>query len=271
MNLKGLIRQGKWVLVFFGVLLAVTIGGFLALPKIPVFGFHNVIAPPYDSPSYIDYDVNELEEFLVYLVTHDYWFLDTDSLDKYFLNQTETIPEVYRNRQPVLLTFDDGYISMYEILLPLLKKLEQIYETKVKVVLFVSPGLNSSKYLSCEQMRVGYEEGFFDIQSHGWSHVRLTKLGKEALEVELKKSQVAIQECLEQEDAGLHFAYPFNDASFTVRRLTGKYYKSGYLYNNQFFRLWPFQDAYSLPRLRAFYQDSPEKLIRLVGQGMKVS
>ena len=73
--LTGLLTLRSWFLVdrwFF---------------KVPIWGFHNIIEGGIGKESYLDYTTSDLEKFLNDLVEENYWFLDTDSLYRYFLTK----------------------------------------------------------------------------------------------------------------------------------------------------------------------------------------
>jgi len=175
-----------------------------------------------------------------------------------------------------MLTFDDGLKSVDRYLLPILEELERERNVKLKVVLFISPKLlerNPEKYMRCRDVLRGYEQGFYDVQAHGYRHRKLTELTPDLREEELAKSQEPLAACSQEVGRSLHFAYPYNAINSAVLRATQRYYQTGYLYNNEFFRLNPWRNPYKISkisRLRAFHQDSAEKLIRLAAQATVV-
>ncbi|MBE9125273.1 MULTISPECIES: polysaccharide deacetylase family protein [unclassified Coleofasciculus] len=278
----------KLQIISIGVLLAGFIGAiawFLMdnwAIKIPIFGFHNIIEDRVEKESYLDYRTQDLEQVLTHLVAENYWFLDTNELHRYFLTDSQPIPESHLGQKPIMLTFDDGLKSMYEYLLPLLEKLEAKSGQKVKVVLFLNPkSVNaaengkSSKYMNCQNINEGFQKGYFDIQAHGFSHKKLTELDEKELIDELSDGKDILKGCLigsrNTETVAAHFAYPYNEVNRKVRDYTTKYYLSGYLYNNEMLRLGWWSDPYRVSRLNAFRGDSPEKLIRLAAHGSELS
>ncbi|HBE18622.1 MAG TPA: polysaccharide deacetylase [Cyanobacteria bacterium UBA11149] len=248
--------------------------------KIPIFGFHNIIDGQVEQENYLDYTKTDLSKFFTHIVLGNYWVLDTNELDKYFLTKSQPIPSQHIGDKPVMITFDDGYKSMKKYVLPLLEELQlepKAGET-VKVVLFINPKFvkdaesiksakAANKYMNCQDIKEGFTKGFFDIQGHGFSHANLTKLDEKELVKELTEGKDILTGCLagleNTETLATHFAYPYNKSNDRVREYTAKYYRSGYLYNNRTLRLGWWTDSYRLPRLRAFRSDSPEKLIRL--------
>ncbi|HAG84979.1 MAG TPA: polysaccharide deacetylase [Cyanobacteria bacterium UBA12227] len=246
--------------------------------KVPIFGFHNIIAGRGGKESYLDYTQSDLEKFLNPLVEGNYWFLDADSLYRYFLTKSQPIPAEHRGQKPVMITFDDGWKSMKTYVLPTLEKIEARTNKKVKIVLFVNPNSvkvaetgkpphRSKKYINCSDIKEGFEKGYFDIQGHGFSHKKLTTLGIDDLKAELSQGKDFVKNCLiglnNTETVMSHLAYAYNKVNRRVRKYAAQYYLSGYLYNNETLRLGWWSDPYRIPRLRVYKQDRPEKLIKL--------
>jgi peptidoglycan/xylan/chitin deacetylase (PgdA/CDA1 family) len=88
----------------------------------------------------MNYPKQDLEKFLEYLIIDNYWFLTAQDLYDFFLTKSKIIPPEHWNQKPIMISFDDGYKTVYTILLPILDKLEKKYSKKVKVVLFINPG-----------------------------------------------------------------------------------------------------------------------------------
>lgn len=251
---------------------------FFLLP-LPVFGFHGIIdqSRPNEFPSrspYLDYSLQNLEKLLTYLVKNDYWFLSTQEFLDYFISKSKPIPEDKQKSKPVMLTFDDGYKNIEVYLLPLLQKLQQESNKSLKIVLFINPKQMQSddsqkkvKYLKCEDLRRGTELGFFDVQSHGYSHVDLTRLTPKDLEYELSKSQQALKTCIA--DLPYHklvaqnLAYPYNKVNNIIIKRTSHYYLSAYLFKSRFRNFLFFTNPYKIPRIGVSKNDSPETLIQL--------
>lgn len=283
-------RLNKAKKILIGLLVAglLTLGAWSLIDqwlfKVPIFGFHNIIAGRGGKESYLDYTQSDLEKFLTPLVEGNYWFLDTDSLYRYFLTKSQPIPAEHRGQKPVMITFDDGLKSIHKYLLPLLEKIELKSDKKVKIILFMNPrsvksaeskkSKMSLKYMNCQDIRDGFKKGYFDIQSHGFSHKKLTNLQSDALVFELTEGKDILKQCLADlehtETVASHIAYPYNQVNLQVRNYTAQYYLSGYLYNNEILRLGWWNDPYRVPRLSAFRSDPPEKLIKLAASSSEI-
>ena len=229
--------------------------------QIPILGFHDVVdldnpseIPPLRREFDIDYSKAEMEKLLIHLAENNYWFLSTGDFYDYFLTQSKDIPEEFKGKKPIMITFDDGYRGVYSNLLPVLRKIETEYSKKIKVVLFINPALmgiidQDLVYVNCQELKEGYREGFYDIQSHSFTHYNLTELDDTELDFELAKADIELKKCIGDLDfnkvgtngenlsgrVAAHLAYPFGASNEKVEQVAGKYYLSGYLYNNKIF------------------------------------
>ncbi len=94
------------------------------------------------------------------------------------------------SNRSVMITFDDGHISNYEHVLPLLK------EFGMKAIFFIPVNLiGSPGYMDGAQIRELGSNGF-DIGSHGLNHIPLTRLRNEKLKEELLGSKKALEDLL---------------------------------------------------------------------------
>ena len=249
--------------------------------EIPIFGFHDIVdiqnpqeIPPQRRDFPGDYSQQNLEPFLEYLVANNYWFLSTQELYDYFLaNPKKAVPAEYRERKKVMISFDDGNKSIYTHLLPILKKLENKYGTKNKVVVFINSGFldrqkSLIKKVDCQDLRDGFQKGFYDIQSHGLNHENLTKIPLEALDRELSEDQIRLRKCTQDLDPNQtiasHIAYPFGAVNKQVDKYVAKYYTSGYLYDSLKLKLRLFPpNKHRISRLTVNSKHSAKRLINL--------
>jgi peptidoglycan/xylan/chitin deacetylase (PgdA/CDA1 family) len=247
-------------------------------PIIPILGFHGVIKSRQEAISSkqleMDYPQQDLEKLLNYLIIHDYWFLTTQDLYDFFLKKTREIPLEHQHQKPIMLTFDDGYKTIYTNLLPLLSKLQKNYHQQIKVVLFVNPGTLANRgsmasiHLGCQELRAGLSKGFFDIQSHGENHQNLTKIPQQQIVLELLLARIKLKKCTGDLDPDFqvasHLAYPYGAYSKQVEKYVAKYYLSGFLYNDQMLNYSCFKNYYQIPRLAVNHQHSSQQLIAMI-------
>ena len=123
---------------------------------IPVFCFHEVEATTF-------------EQKLIYLQENGYDTIDSDEWLHSIVHGND------KTSKKVILTFDDGDVSLYRTVFPLLKKYQ------CKAVAFICPGLipedQSDPLLDCgrklctwSEIREMHESGHVDFQSHSFRH-----------------------------------------------------------------------------------------------------
>lgn len=88
-----------------------------------------------------------------------------------------------------ILTFDDGYDSIYHHAFPILKE-KNIPFTCFLVVDYI----DTDGYLSSKQIKEMLKSGLLIIQSHGLTHELLSKLDVEHINNEISKSKQTLEE-----------------------------------------------------------------------------
>ena len=136
------------------------------------------------------------------------------SIDDISINTLELWLEQYSHLMPkigscidfenpdwkVLLTFDDGYKSDYEKVVPLLKKYN------VNALFFIIPSyLGKKNYLSANQLQHINEMGF-TIGSHSLTHPDFSNLNTKEVRNEMRNSKSELENLLNLKIQ--HFAFP---------------------------------------------------------------
>ncbi|HEX3033184.1 MAG TPA: polysaccharide deacetylase family protein, partial [Bacillota bacterium] len=114
------------------------------------------------------------------LVSQGYHTITTDQLEN-FLSRGIPLPE-----KPVMVTFDDGYRSNYNVAFPIMKRLG--IKGVINVVVSSTPGENAERsdidpvarleHLTWQQMQEMVNSGLIEIQSHTYnSHGMVRGLG----------------------------------------------------------------------------------------------
>jgi poly-beta-1,6-N-acetyl-D-glucosamine N-deacetylase len=246
------------ILAFFIVFLLIKL--IVNKPIIPILGFHGILSAntPIAQVRDMHYPEKDLEQILDHFVRQNYWFLTTQELYSFFLKKSQKIPKEHSKQKPIMISFDDGYKTVHTNLLPILSNLEKKYGKKVKVVLFINPGImeregSASTNLGCQELREGLKKGFYDIQSHGLNHKNLTTLTRRELVKELQQAQIKLRQCTQdldpQQQVASHLAYPYGASNKQVRYYASKYYLSTYLYNDKILNYDCNQKFYEIPRI----------------------
>ncbi len=140
------------------------------------------------------------------------------SLEDYYLYRTKgaKLPE-----NPVLITFDDGYISNYTIAYPMLRQ----YGFKAVIFVIASRmGADNIEFphFSWAEAREMEESGIVEIESHSFTHPDFSRLSYTQTVVEMRLAKYAIEANLGKKCR--FFAYPYgklNMSSTAVGKAAG--------------------------------------------------
>ena len=174
--------------------------------KVPILLYHHITEEPFNG--------NEISmispyDFRLHMTAIRVNFTPI-SLRHYFnyINCTDgsiTIPD-----NPIIVTFDDGYLSNYELAYPILKELEipaTIFVVTDTVGEVAGGGKVNYSHFSWEQAKEMEKSGLIEIQSHTASHVALGDLDMNLLVTELRKSKYMIEKNLGRECDMIAFPY----------------------------------------------------------------
>lgn len=212
---------------------------------VPILTFHAID----DRPSVISFSPALFEQILGKLFSAGY--------------RTLTLPETVRcirqgQRFPdhsFVITFDDGYQSVYHRAFPLLTR----YQFSATVFLTVGaegsagravrlPSLSGRPMLSWREIREMQKNGI-DFGAHTLTHPSLPRLPADRAEVEISKSKTIIQDQLGASVQS--FAYPFGDYDAQSLEIVRRYFDCACSADLGFItRRSP---IYALERLDAYY------------------
>lgn len=152
----------------------------------------------------------------------------TDYYD--FILRGEKLPE-----NPIAITFDDGYLSNYEIAYPYLKE-HNIPATIFIVTSTVGLGTDSGKvanpHFNWAQAKEMQDSGIIDIHSHSHTHKSMMSLTPAQLQMDMRLSKYLIERNLNKNC--YIFSYPYGGYSEDTLRIA-KYagYKMQILVNDR--------------------------------------
>jgi len=119
----------------------------------------------------------------------------------------------------ICLTFDDGHVSDWEVVLPMLDK------NNIKATFFVvTDWIGKSGYMSNQQIRELHDAGM-QIGSHSVNHPNFLTLNSKDIDIELKKSRSLLEDMIG--DSVTSFSIPFG---FGTREMAKKASDAGYQY-----------------------------------------
>lgn len=269
---------------FFGLFLY-QVAVELTVEEVTIFGFHDIVDldKPSDRPPQRpfldgDYTKQDLQLVLESLVEQNYWFLTTQELYDYFAKPDRLpIPPEHRGQKRVMFSTDDGYTSAHFSLMAIAESIEKKYGQKIKFVWFINPPFMGKEGLelphaTCQELRDGFQKGYYDLQSHGSNHTDFRTLDDPKLADDLSKAQKIMRDCVGDLDpdrtVARHVAYPFGDADDRVENIVSKYHLSGYVYNNQMLKLDRLKNPYHIPRVGIHNRIPPQKLLWLAKGGL---
>ncbi len=221
---------------------------------VTVLMYHHFITSEIEPGNTLIISEKQFEEHLKYFSENNYIPIFLDDL-YYMMNNDEPLPEKY-----IVITFDDGYASNYEIAFPLLKK----YGMRANISLVTS---SVDKYfeigfLSSEQIKEMEDSGYVKFYSHGNIHVKHAELSKAELNYSITQSESILDNLLKLHSIKV-FTYPFgNYSSSTVKTLQDFGYNMQLLTRPGVVRKNTPQDA--IPRIGIKSGMTPEEIFKLV-------
>lgn len=132
--------------------------------RLPIIMYHQVLKNKNSLGKYIISPI-EFEEDVKYLIKEGYTTVDVQDLIDFEYNK-KNLPE-----KPIMLTFDDGYLSNYTYIVPILEK----YQVKAVISIVGEYVDKSSKdqytnpYLNWKQVKELVESPYVEIQNHTYA------------------------------------------------------------------------------------------------------
>lgn len=210
-NLYYLITFLSVFLIFANVIAADGNEEFMANVKILLY--HNVT--PYPNPSYSSaMSVQQFREEIYWLRDNGYKGITISDLYNILTEEKQTEEKL------VAITFDDGYVDVYNYAFPILKE-----EGFIATTYLVGEKINMPKNLTSE-MIVELHEAGWEIGSHTMSHPNLVETEDISYEICQSRSLIAqrIGHGFTADDIK-NLAYPYGSVD---ERVANKTYKCGF-------------------------------------------
>lgn len=199
-----------WTVIIVIVLLLVAIPAAGAEDiSIPILMYHNIIEGNGRGDN-LNVSEQRFEEQIRQLKYYGYNTIDFEEMYDYFKGEGTLPPN------PVIITFDDGYVSNYTYAYPILKK----YGFKATVFM-VADYIDKEGYLKTGMLQEMQSVGTFDVQSHSVNHLyRLSSADSEEMAYEVGVSKRVLEELLEKPVKV--FCYPYGRSSKKLRDVLEK-------------------------------------------------
>ncbi len=189
-------------LIFFIVTILVILpcAAMAQSTPVPILLYHNVTDAYNNEDTLVNVSPGRFEEHISTIISEGYNIISFQQYIKYCHGEAE-LPE-----NPVIITFDDGYSSVYYKAYPILMK----YNAPATVFIISGlVGFNDTLYphFTWEQAAEMDKSGYIDIQSHSNFHYDATKISLPRLILELRKSKYDIETRLNKQCNILAFPY----------------------------------------------------------------
>ena len=190
--------------------------------KVPILLYHHVTDEEFSNGNEIS--LISPEDFRMHMTAIKVNYTPI-SLRQYYnyINCTDgsvTIPD-----NPIIVTFDDGYLSNYELAYPILKQLEipaTIFVVTDTVGETAEGGKVNYPHFNWEQAKEMENSGLIEIQSHTASHKVLTELEYPQLVTQLRKSKYTIEMNLGRECDMIAFPHgSYNEQVLSAAKAAG--------------------------------------------------
>jgi peptidoglycan/xylan/chitin deacetylase (PgdA/CDA1 family) len=170
---------------------------------VPILLYHRIGVSPIDSQYYVPPD--KFEEQMKLLHDWEYTVIPIELLVKAIKEGAELPP------RPIILTFDDGDISVYTTAFPIMQKYGLTGVTYI-----VGNYMGTDGYMSADQIKELAAAGW-EIGSHSRSHRDLTKLKPDVQRVEIVDARKVLEQAIGVPVTT--FAYPFGFMNDNVGNL----------------------------------------------------
>lgn len=184
-------------------------------PGCKILLYHSVFSPTNNN---VDRGIS-LSNFAIQMkyLRDNYNLISLDDLDNK-LNKRAL------GRKSVAVTFDDGFLNNYAIVVKVLKK------HKIPATFFVT--LNASYFdeglplMSTKQMKTLSENSLFNIGAHTMTHPKLSKISKSKQEKEILESKKELEKIINKKVN--YFAYPYGQKTDYTKHSAHLVKKSGF-------------------------------------------
>jgi len=163
--------------------------------NIPVLMYHKLTTDPKKTDSLTILKIT-FSSHMNYLKTHGYNTISLEQLSNY-ISKNSSLP-----KNPVVITFDDGYVSNYTMVYPILKA------NKQKATVFAIAN-NTDKYtpfLNSKQLKE-MDANNFRVENHTYNHDNLASLSYANQLASITKSKQFLEKILGRKE--VYIAYPF--------------------------------------------------------------
>lgn len=205
----------KKTVIFIIVLIMLLMCTTVSANHIPVLLYHDVQKQYAPDRAVITITPERFDEHIATLLKNGYTPISFE--DVYNASQGKfSMP-----KKPVIISFDDGYLTNYTYAFPIIKKYK--VKTTIFIVAKTVGQTTGNPHFTWEQAKIMQQSGLVNIHSHTYSHDYLTDLDSFQLERELRLSRYLIEKNLGTKCDIL--AFPFGSYN---QNIVNSAHKAGY-------------------------------------------
>ncbi len=168
--------------------------------------YHHVDNEPYSKAHRLSVTPQALDAQISFLLQHGYRFVTLNqALDEF--REATTSPA-----HTLVLTFDDGYRSFYQNVLPLLKK----YNVPASFYVIIQD-IGNAGNVTWPMLREIRDSGLVEIGAHTVNHKDLSRLGEKEQRYQLEESKIVLEKGLGTTVTTA--AYPFGKFNTVTKKL----------------------------------------------------
>lgn len=206
--IKRAIKKVLLLILAFGVFVNLIPTANAQAGGVPILLYHNISGDgeQIENPM-LTTNHNRFREHMEAIINAGYTPIDYQQHYNY-VTYGESLPN-----KPIIITFDDGYLSNYIYAYPILKELN------IKATIFIITGRMAAKntvypHFSWFQARDMVESGIIDIQSHTHTHPDLATISHRQLNLEMRISKALIEKYIGRPCNVI--AFPYGSANADV-------------------------------------------------------
>lgn len=222
--------------------------------EIPIFVYHSIVKN--DSEVEFDYmqtTSSVFENQIVGLQKAGYKFITYKDLQKYKNG------EIQLSKKSCILTFDDGYETIYQNVFPIAQKYNIPF-----TIFIITDNMDNAGIITWEEAKEMQDSGLVTIASHSTNHPEFTTLSVEEAVNNVNSSYEEIEEKLGKQNPKI-FTYPYGlyteeevialEKEGYIQNLTdNKINKSKQLDLVRLHRCYPLSDSINKMRLKILYR-----------------
>lgn len=197
--------------------------------QIPIIYYHNIV-PDGHGFSFMHTDLSTFKNHMNYLKSNDYTTYTFDEIPPGFIKDKKS--------KEVVITFDDGFISNYQIAYPMLRDLNLKFNIFLTVEYIEK---NIGNYLTWEMIREMYNSRIVGFGAHTYTHVDCRKINPVNYDVEIDLTNSVIHKNVGCEVKDFCFPFGLYNSNILTQLCKSKAYNN--LYTSDYKKITTLNDC----------------------------